>query len=304
MNISNYSCKYFGGNKTLSSYLNDIRKYKVPTIEEEEALFERIAEGDQKAKDEIIKRNQRFVYALAKIYAKSEDDVMDYVDEGNIGLIKAISEFKLDKGYKFITFAVWYIRREMNYFLETTNNPIRRSNNMKLSKKIDSVRQDYFSENGYYPTTEQIIDLIKDKYDIDIKDKSDVFDLDIVSISDTFDDDGYGVEQDEEYNNKTSSVIEYEKNVDDDHNKAVLDELFGQFYKQVREDRENEGKEAINTEVNADIVKMLFGVGYDRAYTVPEVAEKYDMSEEDVIAIKNATIKYMRQERKKYKIAI
>ena len=70
------------------------------------------------------------------------------------------------------------------------------------------------------------------------------------------------------------------------------------------EDRENEGKEAINTEVNADIVKMLFGVGYDRAYTVPEVAEKYDMSEEDVIAIKNATIKYMRQERKKYKIAI
>ena len=132
MNISDYSCKFYSGDKALNNYLNDIRKYKVPTVEEEVALFERIAEGDEKAKTEIIQRNQRFVYSLAKIYSKDENEVLDYVNEGNIGLITAIDTFDVTKGTKFITHAVWYIRRSMNYYLTTTNTLIHLCVNMAI----------------------------------------------------------------------------------------------------------------------------------------------------------------------------
>ena len=115
MNTKNYNCKFYSGNDTLNKYLSDIGKYKVLTLEEEVELFERICDGDEQAKARIVESNQRFVYSLAKIYSKNEDEVLDYVNEGNIGLITAIDTFDVTKGMKFITYAVWYIRRSMKY---------------------------------------------------------------------------------------------------------------------------------------------------------------------------------------------
>jgi RNA polymerase primary sigma factor len=280
MNIKNLSTKFFGTNKTLSLYLSEIRKTVPPTSEEERELFERIKNGDEDARTEIIVRHQKFVYSIAKVYARSEDDVLEYVNEGNIGLMQAIDEYNPDRGTRFLTFAVWYMRRAMNYYQDNTNNMIVRSNNMKLSKKIDKVREDYFKENGIMPTDGIVIDLIKEKYDIDIKDVRDVYDVNVSSISDEIDDD-FTIEENSEYNSKTASINEYEMEVDNDYKSALIEKLMGKI----------SGKQA-------DMIKMLYGVGYDRQYTIDEIALKYNMYPEDTQSLINKIMQYLKQEGK------
>jgi len=289
MAINNSSCKYFGGSKVLSSYLNDIRKYKVPTSDEEVELFERIKNGDESAKVEIVERNQRFVYGYAKIYAKDEDEVLDYVNEGNIGLLEAIDYFDVTRGFKFITFAVRYIKREMNYYFTTTNNIVKRPNNMRIGKKIDKVKQQFFALNGYNPSDDIVIEEIEKNFGIHIKENTDVMDVNVNSICDKIDEDGATIEEETIYTERTSSINEYEECIEKDHNNEVIKDVFGSLNLQSE---------------NAEILKMLFGIGYDREYTISEIGAKFDLDDETVINIKNKTLAYLRQEVKVGKIAI
>ena len=286
MKISDYSCKFYNGDKTLNNYLNDIRKYTVPTLEEEEALFERIADGDEAAKKEIVERNQRFVYSLAKIYSEDESEVLDYVNEGNIGLITAIDSFDPTKGIKFITYAVWYIRRSMNYYLTNTNSLITKSNSMKLGKKIDKVKQVFFNENGYLPTTEDIVELVKKYYDIDVKDVSDIYDLRIASINDEVSDD-YTVEENSMFNEKTSSENEYETESNETYNSMLVNDILSRL-----------------TPKQQDIIKMAYGIGYERSYTPVEIGAKYNMDEITINQLKSNIMEYLRDNRGEYKLAI
>lgn len=290
MNIKNNSTKYFGTNQALSSYLNEVRRYDVPTIEEEKELFMTMKNGNdvekKKAREEIIVRNQRFVYAIAKVYAKSENDVLEYVSEGNIGLMEAIDDFDIDKGYKFITFAVWYIRRSMNYYLNNTNNMVVRTNNMKLSKKIELVKEEYFKEYGVYPSGNDLAQLIEDKFDIKIKDVSDVYDVNMASISDEYDED-YTVEDNSDFNDKTSSVNGYEEEIEDDSVKETVKKVL----------------EVLPSD-KAEMIKMLYGIGYDRQYSVDEVGEKFELYPEEVVKLSNTILKYLKQECKSYRSAV
>ena len=289
MDLSNYSCKFFGGNKILQSFLAEVRKYRVLKPEEEEKLFEKISDGDKKAKDEIVKHNQLFVYSVAKLYAKDEEEVLDYVNEGNIGLIQAIDTFDPSKGFKFITHAVWLIRRYMNYYMTNTNNTIRRPSEMRLGKKITKLRDKFYVEHGYYATDDTIMELVEKIYGIKIKDKSDVMEFNVSSVNEPINDDGYSMESDTAYNNATSTEIEYEKNIDKDYNREVVNNVL---------------EESGMDEKNMDIIKMLFGIGYDRPYTLTEVGAKYNLEERVVNEVKNLTIKYLQQNKEKYSLAV
>ena len=286
MNTKNYNCKFYSGNDTLNKYLSDIRKYKVITLEEEVELFERICDGDEKAKARIVESNQRFVYSLAKIYSKNEDEVLDYVNEGNIGLITAIDTFDVTKGMKFITYAVWYIRRSMNYYLSTMNSLVAKSNNMKYGKKIDYIKQECMCTNGYEPTYDEIVDMMKEKYNIDIKDICDVYDLNISSINQQLDDD-YTIEDNSEFNEVTSSVNAYETETDNTYNNELVGNILSTL-----------------TEKQQDIIRMSFGIGYERYFTAEEIGDKYEMDEMTVNQLKNNIIKYLKQNKSEYKLAI
>ena len=286
MNTKNYNCKFYSGNETLNKYLSDIRKYKVLTPEEEDELFERIADGDEVAKARIVEANQRFVYSLAKIYSKNEDEVLDYVNEGNVGLITAIDTFDVTKGMKFITYAVWYIRRSMNYYLSTINSLVAKSNNMKYGKKIECIKQEWICANGYEQTHEDIVDMLKDKHNIDIKDICDVYDLNISSINQQLDDD-YTIEEDSEFNEVTSSVNTYEVDTDKTYNNELVGNIL-----------------ATLTEKQQDIIRMSFGIGYERSFTAEEIGDKYEMDEMTVNQLKNNIIKYLKQNKSEYKLAI
>lgn len=286
MNTKNYNCKFYSGNDTLNKYLSDIRKYKVLTLEEEVELFERICDGDENAKARIVESNQRFVYSLAKIYSKNEDEVLDYVNEGNIGLITAIDTFDVTKGMKFITYAVWYIRRSMNYYLSTMNSLVAKSNNMKYGKKIDYIKQECMCTNGYEPTYDEIVDMMKEKYNIDIKDICDVYDLNISSINQQLDDD-YTIEDNSEFNEVTSSVNAYETETDNTYNNELVGNILSTL-----------------TEKQQDIIRMSFGIGYERYFTAEEIGDKYEMDEMTVNQLKNNIIKYLKQNKSEYKLAI
>lgn len=286
MNTKNYNCKFYSGNDTLNKYLSDIRKYKVLTPEEEVELFERIGDGDESAKARIVESNQRFVYSLAKIYSKNDDEVLDYVNEGNIGLMTAIDTFDVTKGMKFITYSVWYIRRSMNYYLSTMNSLVAKSNNMKYGKKIEYIKQECMCKNGYEPTYDEIVDMMKEKYNIDIKDICDVYDLNISSINQQLDDD-YTIEDNSEFNEVTSSVNAYETETDKTYNNELVGNILSTL-----------------TEKQQDIIRMSFGIGYERSFTAEEIGDKYEMDEMTVNQLKNNIIKYLKQNRSEYKLAI
>lgn len=286
MNTKNYNCKFYSGNDTLNKYLSDIRKYKVLTPEEEVELFERIGDGDESAKARIVESNQRFVYSLAKIYSKNDDEVLDYVNEGNIGLMTAIDTFDVTKGMKFITYSVWYIRRSMNYYLSTMNSLVAKSNNMKYGKKIEYIKQECMCKNGYEPTYDEIVDMMKEKYNLDIKDICDVYDLNISSINQQLDDD-YTIEDNSEFNEVTSSVNAYETETDKTYNNELVGNILSTL-----------------TEKQQDIIRMSFGIGYDRSFTAEEIGDKYEMDEMTVNQLKNNIIKYLKQNRSEYKLAI
>lgn len=288
MDIKNCSRKFFGGNKILNDYLRDIRKYKPLSADDEVNLFIRIKNGDEKAKAKIIKHNQLFVYSLAKRYAKNEDEVLDYVNEGNIGLITAINNFNVDMGTKFITHAVWYIRRSMNYYLTTPNNMINKSNNMKLSKKIDRVKQKFFAINGREPSVEEIMETVKEQYGIEIREKSEVYDVIITSINDGHDEDGNDTfENNALFNEKTLSENDYERHTDITYRNMMLAQLMQTL-----------------SEEQKEIINMSYGVGYARPYTIDEIAEKFSMEKKDIIALKSRTIRYLRQNKEKYRMVI
>ena len=231
MRISDHNCKFFKSNDILNLFLADVRKHPVPSIDEEEEIVERYRNGDERAKDELIVGNLRFIYSIAKIYARNESEVMDYVNEGVIGLETALKMYDPSRGYKFITYGVWYIRRQMNYYLLTKRDLISHSAQVgNITKKSDVFRH----ESG------------------------------ISSIDEDLSED-YTVEESSEFNERTSSVNEYEEESEKEYNLAVLKRCL-----------------SVLPEKTAEIVKMRYGIGYDRPWTPDEISDYFGINPERV----------------------
>ena len=99
--------------KNVNRYFKDVEKYSILSNDDEKILLERIKLGDDKAAEELIKHNLRFVVSIAKNYQNRGIPISDLINEGNLGLIKAAKNYKIDKGVKFISYAVWWIRQSI-----------------------------------------------------------------------------------------------------------------------------------------------------------------------------------------------
>lgn len=278
MRISDYTCKYFTSNAVLNSFLNEIRKYPVPSVQEEEELFDRYRNGDERARDLLIVGHLRFVYSLAKIYARNESEVTDYVNEGVYGLLLALDDFDPTKGYKFITYGVWYIRRQMNYYMLTKRDMVSHSAQIgNINRKSDAYRQKYFAEFGKMPTNEEVMDVLKNSFNINVSKAEDLFETGVSSIDEDVCED-YTLENTSEYNEVTASVNEYETESEREYNMEILKEYLSAL-----------------PEKAADIIKMRFGVGYERPYTDEEIGEKYGIDPERIDGICGYAISTMRK---------
>lgn len=138
-------------------YLDDIRKYDILDREEEEKLLLKVKEGDIEAKNKLIVSNLRLVISVAKNYMNKGMTLIDLISEGNFGLIRAIDKFDADKGFRFSTYAVWWIKQSITKALMSKGREIRiPSYKYDLLNKINKIVVEELMVSGDYPSNEFI----------------------------------------------------------------------------------------------------------------------------------------------------
>ncbi len=143
----------------IQKYFKDVGKHKLLTKAEEVALAKRIEAGDQHARDIMVQSNLRLAISIAKKYYKSGCDMEDLIQESNIGLMKAIDKFDWRKGYKFSTYACWWIRQAVTRHISMHKSTVRvPSHAIAISKNIKKMIEEYEEEFGTEPTIEEICD--------------------------------------------------------------------------------------------------------------------------------------------------
>ncbi len=141
----------------VSLYLHDIRKYEILDREEEEKLLRKVKEGDLEAKNRLILCNLRLVISVAKNYMNKGMTLIDLISEGNFGLIRAIDKFDIDKGFRFSTYAVWWIKQSITKAVMSKGREIRiPSYKYDLLNKINKIIVEELMKTGDYPSNELI----------------------------------------------------------------------------------------------------------------------------------------------------
>lgn len=277
-NLSKNRVNYIDRSDSLLAMIfSNIRKYKPLTREEERNLLLKYKkEGDLTARDKIILHNQGFVYSNAKIYARDSDEVFDYVNEGNIALYKAIDLFDLNKDVKFITFAVWYIRRAMKCYLMYKRDAVTKSNISKIHNKVNKLVDNFIKSECRNPSEDEIIDILE-KEDVIINNRDELYNLRFDSLSKQLDDD-VTIEDCFDYNERTSTRNSYEDVCDNDYNKFVVSELLDTL-----------------SPLNRGIIEKLFGIGYMVPKNVVEISEEYGISECKVRCIIKNTLTQLKE---------
>ena len=261
----------------IEAYLRSIRKYQPLSQEEENEVFKMYHSNDpvakKKAIDTLVNANQRFIFSLAKDYAKGDETkILDYVNEGSIGIINAIDKFDQSRGFKFISFAVWYIRQAMTNYAQTTDLFLRKSNNAKIGNNILKIRTAFFQENHREPTTDEIKEALAKK-GIKIKENKDLEDVVRNSLDSVWGDEST-FENNPRYIQHSAIQNEYEKEMDDEDNKSVVGKLL-----QTLDER------------SQLVIKQLFGIGYESPVDIEVVAENLGLTPTRVGQIKNAALK-------------
>jgi len=143
--------------RSLNAYMNEVRTYHGVTADEEVELAHRIAEGDTVALDILVKANLRFVISVSKQYQGYGLTLQDLINEGNVGLIKAASRFDPSRGFKFISYAVWWIRQSIIHAISTQARMVRLpQNKMAELRKIQEAGIKLAQDFGREPTTDEL----------------------------------------------------------------------------------------------------------------------------------------------------
>lgn len=267
-------------------FYKDLRDYKAMTAEEEIKWFDKMKNGKtkeerEKAKEYIIKCNQGLVVAAAKHWATTET-LMDYTNEANIGLIKAIEAFDHTRGVKFASFAMWYIKRSMNE-CSAQEQIVKRTNYSKTFHVISKATNKFVQKNERMPTSDELMEIVNSDYNKSIKDKNDLLNVQMSRIDYESDDDNEYVYGDiTDFNKASASYNEYEIEEKNSFNKEFISKLF-----KVLTPREQE------------IIKMRFGIsdnGLISEYKISEIAERFNITKERVRQIEKDALKKMKSE--------
>jgi RNA polymerase primary sigma factor len=260
--------------RSLDKYLQEIGKEELITAEEEVNLAQRIKQGDQAALEKLTRANLRFVVSVSKQYQNQGLSLPDLINEGNLGLIKAAQRFDETRGFKFISYAVWWIRQSILQAIAEHSRIVRLPLNQvgslnKLNKAFSKLEQEFERE----PTEEelaQLLDLPEDK----IKDS--------IMIA------GRHVSMDAPLVQGEESTL-YDVMVNSDSPKADLDLM--------KESLQTEIERTLDTlsEREKEIIKLYFGIGMNHGLTIDEIGEKFDLTRERVRQIKEKALKRLRQ---------
>lgn len=262
--------------ETLNRYLDDIKKYDIIDADKEIELIEKAQNGDDFAKQELMTVHQRYIFSFAKRFTNGKN-VLDLVNEATIGFEKAIMDFDATRGFRLCSYANYWMREKINKYLLSEHLTIKKSNYYKTYSKVNKVKNDFFLNNGRFPTPDEIMKLLREKYEMDIKDEVDVYDVVINSINSTLDDGETYYEESHAFNSATASYNEYENTVSGDYTKALVAEM-------IKTLNEKEQK----------IIKSLFGIGCEEK-SMEDVAEEMNYSKERIRQIKTDVCKKLKK---------
>lgn len=155
--------------ESLDKYLVDISRIPMITAEEEVELAQAIRSGGkqaEKAREKLVSANLRFVVSVAKQYQHQGVPLIDLINEGNIGLIAAAEKFDDTRGFKFISYAIWWIRQSILQAIASYSNMVRRpQNQIAVSNKIKNATNEFIQRNQRYPSAEELSDIISMEID-------------------------------------------------------------------------------------------------------------------------------------------
>ncbi len=258
-------------------YLREIGKIPLLTPEEEADLAQRIVKGDKKAKDKMVESNMRLVVSIAKRYGGRGLDFLDLIQEGNTGLLRAVDKFDPSKGFKFSTYATWWVRQAITRAIADQARTIRIPVHMveTINKVLRTTRK-LTAELNREPTNEEIakaLDMEPEKIDYVIRIKQDIASLDASIGRDGEDDDsvlGDFVEDEERDSPEDSAANQILK--------EQLSEIIATL-----SDREQK------------IIRLRFGIGGGRPHTLEEVGAEFDVTRERIRQIEAKALSKLRK---------
>lgn len=153
----------------ISRYFNEINKYEILTPETEAELAVKSKNGDLKAKELILKSNLRFVVSVAKSYSSHQNPLEDLISEGNKGLVEAIETFDSSTGFKFISYAVWHIRKNIFLYMNNNSRSVRIPINITQQlRQYQTLEESFISYHGREPSIDEMLLIIEENTDIEL----------------------------------------------------------------------------------------------------------------------------------------
>ena len=289
-----------------SRYYKDIRKFDVMTREEELDWFNMLADARRKAvkyreegkkkeaddmdnfaqeiKDLIVNSNQRLCVAAAKNWASTEN-LMDYVNEANVGLMLAVDKFDASRGVKFASYAIWFIKRALNNYCHGTLPLVHKTNNAKTWSIVSKAVSEFTQKNERQPSQDELMELVNSKLKRGIKDKFDLTEMYVTMVDD------YPYEENDntfnkdaaDFNRASASVNDYENIEEEDFNKTLVKSLLD-----------------ILSPRDKKLIQMRFGLievnGIKREFELSEVAKELNLTSERVRQIESSILKRLLKE--------
>ncbi len=257
---------------SLDKYLQEIGREDLITVEEEVELAQAIKRGDKKALEKLTRANLRFVVSVAKQYQNQGLSLPDLINDGNLGLIKDAEKFDETRGFKFISYAVWWIRQSILQALAEQSRIVRLPLNQVGSlNKISKAFSKFEQEHERRPSAEELAEQL---------------DIPVDKISDSLKVSGRHISMDAPFvEGEDNSLLDVLVNDD----APIADRTL------INESLQQEIDRALSTltERESDIIKMFFGIGYQEM-TLEEIGDKFQLTRERVRQIKEKAIKRLR----------
>ncbi len=261
--------------KSLDKYLQEIGKVDLLTPEQEIELARRIKKGDKLALEALTKANLRFVVSVAKQYQNQGLSLGDLINEGNLGLIKAAERFDETRGFKFISYAVWWIRQSIMQAIAEQSRMVRLPLNRvgtlnKLGKAYTKLEQEFERK----PTTEEL---------------GQELEMDADEVANTMQLYGRHISMDapvKEGDDNKNSLLDLISNDQQPSPDILL----------MHESLKNEVESVLSTlsEREANVLRLYFGINSERSATLEEIGERFDLTRERVRQIKEKAIRSLR----------
>jgi RNA polymerase primary sigma factor len=260
--------------QSIEKYLQEIGKVDLITAEEEVELAKRIKQGEQEALEKLVKANLRFVVSVAKQYQNNSLSLNDLINEGNVGLVKAAQKFDETKGFKFISYAVWWIRQSIMQALAEQSRLVRLPLNKvgslsKINQAFAELEQRFERE----PTPDELAELLElgaEEIETTMRVSSRPVSVDAPFV--------------EGESNSLLDVLENEKADKTDEGMVYSHSL----------SVETERSLSTLTERERDVIKLFFGIGVPYPMSLEDIGEKFGLTRERVRQIKDKAIEKLR----------